>query len=153
MASAETAIAPVYPEILRRSCCVGAREAVACSTMHTIRLIELSAAVAVTRGPQRCGVDRKPLRLERATFSLELRHGRPRDRRDTVRAFEFMNRNRAMFPIATMARVLAVSKTGYHAWPSPATGPCALRRGGRDDDSKRRCAARSCSSMPEQTAR
>ena len=83
--------------------------------MHTIRLIELSAAVAVTRGPQRCGVDRKPLRLERATFSLELRHGRPRDRRDTVRAFEFMNRNRAMFPIATMARVLAVSKTGYHA--------------------------------------
>jgi len=34
-----------------------------------------------------------------------------------------MSANRAVFPIATMARVLGVSESGYHAWLSRA--PCA----------------------------
>src|SRR6476659_4784717 len=40
----------------------------------------------------------------------------PRDRRDPVRLFRFMSANQACFPIAAMARVLGVSKAGYHAW-------------------------------------
>ena len=41
---------------------------------------------------------------------------RPRDRRRAVRVFEFMSANQAIFPIATMARVLGVSEAGYYAW-------------------------------------
>jgi hypothetical protein len=37
------------------------------------------------------------------------------DRRDRARVFRFMTANRASFPIARMARVLGVSKAGYHA--------------------------------------
>jgi putative transposase len=39
-----------------------------------------------------------------------------RDRRDPDRVFRFMSANQANFPIACMARVLGVSKAGYHAW-------------------------------------
>ena len=38
------------------------------------------------------------------------------DRRGAVGLFRFMSANQACFPIATMARVLGVSKAGYHAW-------------------------------------
>ena len=59
--------------------------------------------------------ENKQLRLERDILSSR---GlvRPRDRRGAVRVFEFMSANQAVFPIATMARVLGVSETGYHAW-------------------------------------
>jgi putative transposase len=43
---------------------------------------------------------------------------RSRDRSGAVWVFEFMSANRAEFPIATMARVLGVSRSGYHAWRS-----------------------------------
>jgi len=41
---------------------------------------------------------------------------RPEDRRDCVRVFQFMRANQAVFPIATMARMLGVSTAGYYAW-------------------------------------
>ncbi len=40
----------------------------------------------------------------------------PRDRHDTVLIFRFMSTNQALFPIASMARVLGVSAAGYYAW-------------------------------------
>lgn len=36
--------------------------------------------------------------------------------RGAVELFRFMSANQACFPIATMARVLGVSKAGYYAW-------------------------------------
>ena len=38
------------------------------------------------------------------------------DRRGAVGLFRFMSANQACFPVATMARVLGVSKAGYDAW-------------------------------------
>ena len=38
------------------------------------------------------------------------------DRSRAVRIFEFMSVNQAKFSIATMAGVLGVSASGYHAW-------------------------------------
>ncbi|CAH2605850.1 protein of unknown function (plasmid) [Rhodovastum atsumiense] len=35
--------------------------------------------------------------------------------RDHTRIFRFMTANQAVFPIATMARVIGVSRAGYHA--------------------------------------
>lgn len=121
---------------------VEAREAVASSTMHTIRLIELSAAVAVTHAQQRAAASIASGCVSSARYSLELRPGRPRDKRGAVQVFEFMSRNPAMFPIATVPRVLGVSKSGYHARRRRRLSTHALRR-----------AARSCSSMPEGTTR
>ncbi len=40
----------------------------------------------------------------------------PRDRNDTLRIFRFMSANQACFPVASMARVLGVSKAGFRAW-------------------------------------
>ncbi len=40
---------------------------------------------------------------------------RARDRHDPVRTFRFRSANRAVLPIAAMARVLGVSEAGYHA--------------------------------------
>jgi hypothetical protein len=122
---------------------VEAREAVASSTMHTIRLIELSAAVAVTHAQQRAAASIASGCVPNARHSLELRPGLPRDKRGAVRVFEFVSRNPAMFPIATVPRVLGVSKSGYHAW-------CRRRR---PSTHALRRAARSCSSMPEGTTR
>ena len=62
------------------------------------------------------------LRREQATAS-GARHSlssgglvRSGDRRSAVRIFEFISANQAEFPIATMACVLGVSESGYHAW-------------------------------------
>lgn len=41
---------------------------------------------------------------------------RSEDRRDCIRAFQFMRANQAVYPIAMMARVLGVSTAGYYAW-------------------------------------
>ena len=41
---------------------------------------------------------------------------RPRDRNAAVRVFGFMSANQACFPVATIARVLGVSKAGFYAW-------------------------------------
>jgi putative transposase len=41
---------------------------------------------------------------------------RPGDRLDPTRVFEFVKAHQAVFPIATMCRVLGVSPAGYHAW-------------------------------------
>jgi putative transposase len=38
------------------------------------------------------------------------------DRRGVAGLFRFMSANQAYFPVATMARVLGVSKAGYYAW-------------------------------------
>ena len=38
------------------------------------------------------------------------------DRLDPIRVFEFVTANQAMYPIATMCRLLDVSASGYHAW-------------------------------------
>ena len=59
--------------------------------------------------------ENKQLRLERDILS---RGGlvRAGNRSSAVRVFEFMSANQADFPIATMARVFAVSEAGYYAW-------------------------------------
>src|SRR5260370_8390762 len=51
------------------------------------------------------------------------------DRHDSVRVFRFMSAHQAVFPIATMARVLGVSKAGYYAWlrRSPSARAVAAR--------------------------
>jgi putative transposase len=41
---------------------------------------------------------------------------RPGGRLDPVRVFEFVKAHQAVYPIATMCRVLGVSPAGYHAW-------------------------------------
>jgi hypothetical protein len=52
-----------------------------------------------------------------ATFSLERRPlVRKGGRHDPARVFELMRANQACFPVATMARVLGVSRAGYYAW-------------------------------------
>jgi len=38
------------------------------------------------------------------------------DRLGAVTAFQFVNANQAMYGVATMCRVLAVSASGYYAW-------------------------------------
>jgi hypothetical protein len=78
--------------------------------------------------------ENKQLRQER---DIPLSSGglvRPEDRSGVVRVFEFMSANQAGFPIATMARVLGVSESGYHAWRGrvPSARAVALER--CDDD-------------------
>ncbi|WER50420.1 IS3 family transposase [Cupriavidus sp. WKF15] len=41
---------------------------------------------------------------------------RPGDRNSTRQGFEFMKANQATWPLATMARLLKVSRSGFHAW-------------------------------------
>ncbi|HEX7375437.1 MAG TPA: IS3 family transposase, partial [Steroidobacteraceae bacterium] len=60
--------------------------------------------------------ENKQLRLERDILSRAGGLVRPRDRDDPVRVFRFMKANQASFPVATMTRVLGVSKAGYYAW-------------------------------------
>ncbi|USQ73995.1 IS3 family transposase [Roseomonas sp. TAS13] len=60
--------------------------------------------------------ENKQLRLERDILSKAGGLVCTGDRRSAVGLFRFMSVNQACFPIATMARVLGVSKAGYHAW-------------------------------------
>ena len=60
--------------------------------------------------------ENQQLRLERDILLSSGRLVCSRDRRGAVRVFESMSANQAVFPIATMARVLGVSEAGYHAW-------------------------------------
>ncbi len=59
--------------------------------------------------------ENRQLRVERDILS---RAGAwfARDWGGGVRFFRFMSANQAVFPVATMARVLGVSKAGYYAW-------------------------------------
>lgn len=73
--------------------CVEARETVAPSTTYTIRLIELSAAVAVTHVQQRCGVDRKQLPLGARDILSRAAAQSPARQSGAVWVFEIMSRN------------------------------------------------------------
>jgi len=48
------------------------------------------------------------------------------DRRDSTQVFEFVKAHRAVYPIATMCRVLEVSTSGYYAWCKRVPSPRAL---------------------------
>ena len=60
--------------------------------------------------------ENKQLRVERDILSKAAALVCSGDRNAAVRLFRFMSANQACFPIATMARVLGVSKAGFYAW-------------------------------------
>jgi len=76
----------------------GKREAAQPAALTTVERDELA----------RLRRENKQLRLERDILSKAAAW--------FARVFRFMSANQAFFPVAPMARVLGVSKAGYHAW-------------------------------------
>ncbi|MCW8088041.1 IS3 family transposase [Sabulicella glaciei] len=62
--------------------------------------------------------ENRQLRVERDILSRAGGLVREGDRDDPIRVFRFMSANQATFRVATMARLLGVSRAGYYAWMS-----------------------------------
>jgi transposase-like protein len=60
--------------------------------------------------------ENRQLRIEREILSKSRGLVRSGDRIDPVEGFEFVKRNQADYPVATLCRILGISTSGYYAW-------------------------------------
>ena len=73
--------------------------------------------------------ENRQLRQEREILAKAATWFAQAGRLDPVRVFEFVRANRAMYPVATMCRLLGISASGYDAWQGRAPSASAVLRG------------------------